>query len=73
VPHDAAEDQNWQAGQQVRVKRGPFREFVGKLAAVDAGAQTARVELSLFNRPSMVELKLADIEAVSSGGGPTAY
>jgi transcription antitermination factor NusG len=51
-------------GRKVRVKAGPFRDFVGKVATVDNQRRKARVELSFYLQPMLVELEFKDIEAV---------
>lgn len=50
-------------GEQVRVVDGPFREFSGTVEAVRPDASRVRVALSVFGRPTPVELDLVEVEA----------
>jgi transcription antitermination factor NusG len=51
-------------GRKVKVKTGPFRDFVGKVATVDSRRQTVRLGLSFYLQPMLVELELKDIKAI---------
>jgi transcription antitermination factor NusG len=58
---------DWQPGQRVRIRRGPFANFVGtlvELVELEAHLGKVRVELSIFTRPVKVELDKDNIEEV---------
>ncbi len=52
----------WQPGDAVRVTEGPFGEFSGKIAEVDAEHETVKILISIFGRETPVELDFTQIE-----------
>ena len=53
-----------QPGQQVKVLRGSFRNFVGTVAEVKPQTGKVRVTLSLFNNPVTFELGVGQVKQV---------
>lgn len=53
----------WDVGQQVRVKDGPFQYFEGRIERLDPHGRL-RVALSIFERETPVEFEEGQIEAV---------
>lgn len=50
-------------GEKVRVVDGPFREFNGTVEAVNPNRSRVRVALSVFGRPTPVDLDFIQVEA----------
>jgi len=50
-------------GEKVKVVDGPFREFAGTVEAVNAGRSRVKVALSVFGRPTPVDLDFLQVEA----------
>jgi transcriptional antiterminator NusG len=50
-------------GEHIRVIEGPFRDFTGTIEAVKPEASRLRVSLSVFGRPTPVELDILQVEA----------
>lgn len=50
-------------GEKVKVVDGPFREFTGKVEAVNPNRSRVRVALSVFGRPTPVDLDFIQVEA----------
>ena len=48
-------------GQVVEVVQGPFTDFSGTVQSVDADKEKVKVEVSLFGRPTSVELDFAQL------------
>lgn len=53
---------SFEAGDSVRVIEGPFQNFPAKVEEVKADKQKVRVSLSMFGRPTTVELDFAQVE-----------
>jgi transcriptional antiterminator NusG len=51
----------FQIGQAVEVTQGPFTDFSGTVQSVDADKGKVKVEVSLFGRPTSVELDFAQL------------
>jgi len=49
-------------GQAVEVTQGPFTDFSGTVQSVDADKGKVKVEVSLFGRPTSVELDFAQLK-----------
>ena len=49
-------------GQVVEVTQGPFTDFSGTVQSVDADKGKVKVEVSLFGRPTSVELDFAQLQ-----------
>ena len=52
-------------GEQVRIKVGAFRAFIGKVSKFDKGKGTITVIVDVFGKPQPVELTFLDVEKVS--------
>ncbi len=52
----------FQTGEQVRIKSGPFADFNGTIDEVDYERNRLRVIVSIFSRDTPVELTFADVE-----------
>jgi transcriptional antiterminator NusG len=50
-------------GEKVKVVDGPFREFSGTVEAINPNRSRVRVALSVFGRPTPVELDFVQVEA----------
>ncbi len=52
----------FQRGETVRIMAGPFADFVGSVAEIDAGKGKIRVLVSFFGRETPVELDFLQVE-----------
>jgi transcriptional antiterminator NusG len=50
-------------GEKVKVVDGPFRDFTGTVAEVNDGRSRVKVALSVFGRPTPVDLDFIQVEA----------
>lgn len=55
---------NFKVGEKVRIKDGPFNDFVGEVAAIDTDKQKVRVMVSFFGRDTPVELDFLEVERI---------
>jgi transcriptional antiterminator NusG len=55
------EPAKWRRGMRVRIVDGPFRGFEGKITELRKGR--AVLEVSVFGRPTPIELQLEQLEA----------
>jgi transcriptional antiterminator NusG len=51
------------AGENVKVVDGPFRDFMGTVESINSNRSRVRVALSVFGRPTPVDLDLIQVEA----------
>jgi transcriptional antiterminator NusG len=52
----------FETGEAVRVKEGPFTDFHGNVEDVNYDKSKIRVSVSIFGRPTPVELDFSQVE-----------
>jgi transcriptional antiterminator NusG len=57
---------NFQPGEKVRIRSGPFSDFIGTVAEIDIERAKVRVMVSFFGRETPVELDFLHVEKISS-------
>ena len=54
----------WEVGELVRIKDGPFTDFNGAVEDVNYDKSKVRVSVTIFGRGTPVELDFAQVEKV---------
>ncbi len=58
------DNQQFRIGQRVRVISGPFRDFPGRVAAIDAMKSEVRVTVNFFGKNTALKLGYVEVETV---------
>ena len=54
----------WEVGETVRIKEGPFTDFNGSVEDVNYDKSKVRVAVTIFGRATPVELDFAQVEKI---------
>ena len=57
---------SYSIGETVRIKVGPFQNFTGRVEEVDQDQATLKVRVNIFGRTQPVELRVLDVEKITS-------
>jgi transcription termination/antitermination protein NusG len=57
-------DVSYAVGQQVRITKGPFAKFMGAIQEVNAERRKIKLTVTIFGRPTPVEVDFNEVEAV---------
>ena len=61
-------DVDYEVGAAVRVKSGAFANFQGEVVEVNNEKKKLRLSVSIFGRPTPVEVDFTEVEPVEHGG-----
>ncbi len=56
---------SYKVGDQVRVKSGPFANFTGEVEDVDHDKSKVKMSVSIFGRPTPVQVDCSEVEPVA--------
>lgn len=62
---EATPDISYNVGDNVRVKSGSFANFTGKVEEVDYDKRKLKMSVSLFGRPTPVQVEFSEVEPAS--------
>ena len=65
VPEKVVPNITYTVGQQVRVRSGAFANFTGEVEEINADKQKIWLSVSLFGRPTRVEVDFSEVEPVA--------
>jgi len=53
---------NFEVGEKIKIIDGPFNDYVGQIVKVDVPTSTLTVTVTIFSRPSNIEVKFNEVE-----------
>jgi len=56
----------YRLGDAVRIKSGPYTEFMGKVEGINQSKSLLKVEIEIFGRATPVKVRFSDAEKVES-------
>ena len=62
VIRSSKEKLHFDEGESVKIKSGPFKDFLGTIESVDDEKEKARVFISMFGRDTKLELDYSELE-----------
>lgn len=62
---EAAPEISFAVGDNVRVKSGPFANFTGAVEGVDFDKRKVKMSVSIFGRPTPVQVDFSEVETVA--------
>jgi transcriptional antiterminator NusG len=62
----SAQEAEFSIGEAVRIKSGAFASFKGKIEEIDKTNSLLKVRVTIFGRPSLVDVEEAEVEKIGS-------